>query len=61
MLRILPAFLLPTAAFAHAGDHTPLGFLATLAHALGEPDHAMIAVAALGLPVWLWVAVRGRK
>ncbi|MCB6177843.1 hypothetical protein LHP98_06820 [Rhodobacter sp. Har01] len=54
MTRILlPALLLPGAAFAHTGDHSGAGWF----HLLTEPDHLAMVAAAVGA-VWLlrrWV------
>ena len=56
MKRIVALSLLPTAAFAHPGDHSAIKATEGLGHLLSEPDHlTMIALAALlvGLLIWL--------
>lgn len=48
MKRIIALSLLPTSAFAHAGDHSHSGFWTNLRHLISEPDHiAMLGAAAV--------------
>ncbi|THD85098.1 hypothetical protein E7811_05095 [Aliigemmobacter aestuarii] len=65
MLRLacpaLATLLFPVLAHAHAGDHSE-GMVATLIHALLEPDHLAAALAVLVLPVAVVVLARkGRR
>jgi hypothetical protein len=56
MKRIIALSLLPTAAFAHAGDHAQGGFWTNLRHLISEPDHmAMLAVAATVVAALVWL------
>ncbi len=56
MKRILFLALLPSAAFAHEGDHSHAGFFANLRHLLTEPDHlAMLATAAALVAVLVYL------
>ncbi|EEW25354.1 hypothetical protein [Rhodobacter ferrooxidans] len=51
MRMLLLLTLLPTAALAHAGDHSHVG----LFHLLTEPDHlAMLAVAVVAVALAVW-------
>ena len=53
--------LLPTAAFAHAGDHGHGGFWTNLRHLITEPDHvAMLIGAALLVAVVIYMR-KGRS
>lgn len=61
MKRIIALSLLPTAAFAHAGDHGHGGFWANLRHLISEPDHlGMLAVAAVAVAVVIYLR-KGRS
>ena len=55
MRLFLIALIAPTAALAHVGDHSN-GVLQSLAHALTQPDHLLIAlgVAAVGYGLYRW-------
>lgn len=60
MRYLLPLLFVPTLAHAHAGTHDQ-GLLATLRHALAEPDHALALMALLVVPVAVWAFARGRR
>ncbi len=48
--------LAPTAALAHPGDHADGGFMTSLRHVLGAPDHLAMVVAGVALlAVILWL------
>jgi hypothetical protein len=49
LIAILAAAVVPTAAFAHVGDHSHLGLSALPSHAL-EPRHLMFGI--LAVSVW---------
>ncbi len=55
---LIPALLLPSAALAHAGDHSQ-GFAQNIAHALTEPDHLAIALGVLALGYVAYRYVKG--
>lgn len=57
---LLAAFLSPSAALAHPGDHGGLSLQTMLDHLAREPDHAALAVATVALAVLLYRA-RTRK
>lgn len=48
MTRVLPLLLLPTAAFAHTGDHGASGIF----HLLTEPDHLLLVAAIVAAAVF---------
>lgn len=52
------ALIAPTAAFAHAGDHSS-SFAQNIVHALTEPDHVAIALGVLALGYAAYRYVRG--
>jgi hydrogenase/urease accessory protein HupE len=52
------AILAPTAALAHAGDHSH-GFAQNIAHALTEPDHLAIALGVLALGYLVYRTIKG--
>ena len=52
------ALLTPTAALAHAGDHSH-GFGETVTHALTQPDHLAIALGVLALGYGLYRVMKG--
>ena len=59
MKKILTLVLLvPSAALAHAGDHSS-SFAQNIAHALTEPDHVAIALGVLALGYAAYRYVRG--
>ena len=45
---LIPALLLPSAALAHAGDHSQ-GFAQNIAHTLSQPDHVLALIGVLAL------------
>jgi len=54
MKSLVPALLLlPSAVFAHAGDHSPLSPESALGHALSSADHLIALAAVLGLALSL--------
>jgi hydrogenase/urease accessory protein HupE len=55
---LILALLAPSAAFAHAGDHSH-GFVENITHALSQPDHLAIALGVLALGYGLYRAVKG--
>ena len=63
MKRILTtmAFLSPSAALAHPGEHARLSVGAFLTHLVSEPDHVALIVAALAVPVLVARRFRARK
>ena len=61
MKHIIALVLLPTSAFAHAGDHAHGGFWTNLRHLISEPDHvAMLIGAALLVAVVIYLR-KGRS
>jgi hydrogenase/urease accessory protein HupE len=52
------ALLTPSAAFAHAGDHSR-GFVENITHALTEADHLAIALGVLALGYGLYRVMKG--
>lgn len=58
MRLFILALFTPTAAFAHAGDHSH-GFAATITHALTQPDHLAIALGVLVLGYGLYRVMKG--
>lgn len=58
MRLFILALLTPTAALAHAGDHSH-GFVENITHALSEPDHLAIALGVLALGYGLYRVMKG--
>ncbi|MBC7142387.1 MAG: hypothetical protein H5U18_09580 [Rhodobacteraceae bacterium] len=54
------ALLTPTLAHAHAGDHGEAGIGSLVAHALSEPDHALILAVVVAVPLVAWAVARRR-
>jgi hydrogenase/urease accessory protein HupE len=52
------AILAPSAAFAHAGDHSH-GFTQNIAHALSQPDHLLAALGVIALAYAAYRLVKG--
>lgn len=52
--------LLPTAVFAHTGDHSHANFFANLRHLATEPDHLVMLIAAIAVAVIIYLR-KGRS
>ncbi|MGO4908480.1 HupE/UreJ family protein [Pseudorhodobacter sp. W20_MBD10_FR17] len=52
--------LLPTAVFAHTGDHSHTSFFANLRHLATEPDHLVMLIAAIAVAIVIYLR-KGRS
>lgn len=55
---LIPALLLPSAARAHAGDHSH-DFAQNVIHAISEPDHLLAILGVLALAYFAYRFVKG--